>query len=100
MIAEYNRKSLRLGVPGLLLQMGCTILIKMLAPKTRDHSGAPPEWVAYLLLAGTLAGVVLFIVGLCYYAKGKGYSGVLGLLGLLSCLGLLILAVLPDKTKS
>src|ERR1041385_9111044 len=99
MIAEYNRKSLALGVPGLLIQIGCTLLIRVLAPKSADHSDAPPEWIAFLLLAGTLIGAVLLIVGLGYYAKAKGYSGVLGLLELLSCLGLLILALLPDKMK-
>jgi hypothetical protein len=58
------------------------------------HSG----WRGVMIL-GVLLGAVLLIIGLGYYAKGKGYSAVLGLLGLFSCIGLLILAVLPDKTK-
>ena len=45
-------------------------------------------------------GVILLIVGLCFYAKAKGYPAALGLLGLLSCIGLLILALMRDKTKA
>ena len=48
---------------------------------------------------GEFAGVVLLVVGLCFYAKAKGYHAALGLLGLLSCIGLLILALMRDKTK-
>ena len=44
-------------------------------------------------------GAVLFIMGCCYYAQGKGYHGAVGLLGLLSCVGLIVLVVLPDKHK-
>ena len=100
MIPEYNRKSLALGIPGLLLQIGCQVAINLIAAKAKAGGGAaPPAALSFALLAGMLLGTILLITGLCYYAKGKGYSGVLGLLGLLSCLGLLILAILPDKTK-
>ena len=99
MIAEYNRKSLALGIPGLLLQIACVLLSNLLTAKAKTGGNPPPESLALLLALGTLAGSVLLIVGLCFYAKAKGYSAVLGLLGLLSCIGLLILAVLPDKTK-
>src|ERR1051326_3275920 len=99
MIPEYNRKSLAIGIPGLLLEIGCTVLVNVFAAKAKAHTGAPPDWVVYPLLIGVIVGAVLFITGLCYYAKSKGYSAVLGILGLLSCIGLLILAVLPDKAK-
>jgi hypothetical protein len=99
MIPEYNRKSLAFGIPGLLLQIGCQVAINLMATKAKAGGGALPADLVFLFLAGALVGTILLITGLCYYAKGKGYSGVLGLLGLLSCLGLLILAILPDKTK-
>ena|SRR6478609_9501745 len=99
MIAKYNRKSLILGIPGLLLQLGCMFLSNLLAANAKSGGAAPPALLALLLVFGALIGAVLLIVGLCFYAKAKGYSAVLGLLGLLSCIGLLILAVLPDKTK-
>lgn len=44
-------------------------------------------------------GSVLFIIGCCYYAKGKGYHGAWGLLGLLSLLGLIVLVCMRDKHK-
>ena len=46
------------------------------------------------------AGLVMLMVGLCYYALAKGYSKWLGLLGLLSRIGLIVLACLPDRTKA
>lgn len=99
MIAKYNRKSLMLGIPGLLLQIGCIFTSNFIAAKAGSGGSAPPLALAGVLALGSIAGSVLLIIGLCFYAKAKGYSPVLGLLGLLSCLGLLILAILPDKTK-
>jgi hypothetical protein len=95
MIPEYNRKSLLLGLPGLGLQIVCYALINITA------SGGAPGLLSFLplLQLGVVAGLVLLVIGLCYYAKSKGYNALFGLLGLLSCLGLIILAVLPDKTK-
>jgi MFS family permease len=102
MVPEYNRKSLLIGIPGLLIQIGSVFLPLILGALGVDTARLP-QWVASGLLLGfilgPLLGAVLLIIGLCYYAKGKGYSAALGLLGLLSCIGLLILAVLPDKTK-
>ena len=46
-----------------------------------------------------IVGGALVIIGCCFYAKGKGYSGALGLLGILSIIGLLILIFLKDKSK-
>ena len=47
-----------------------------------------------------VAGSVLFIIGCCYYAKGKGYHGAWGLLGLLSLIGLIVLVCMRDKHKA
>jgi len=98
MIAKYNRKSLALGIPGLLLQLGCIFALNLIAAKV-NSGAAPPDSLALLFAAGFLVGALLLFIGLEFYAKAKGYSAVLGLLGLLSCIGLIILAVLPDKTK-
>ena len=100
MIAKYNRKSLALGIPGLVLQTGCFFTSNLIAAKAKSSGAAPSDSLALLLAAGTLVGAVLLIIGLGFYAKAKGYSALLGLLGLLSCIGLLILAALPDKTKA
>jgi len=99
MIAKYNRRSLFIGVPGLLLQISCVILI--------NTYGASPEILAHssllsidtVLILGFLTGVILLIGGLCLYSKAKGYSAFFGLLGLGSALGLVILACLPDRMK-
>lgn len=87
------------GVPGLALQIVCVFAINMIAAKATGNGPMPPAGLIALFELGVIAGDVLLIVGLCFYAKAKGYSPFLGLLGLLSCLGLLILAILPDKTK-
>jgi hypothetical protein len=99
MIAKYNRKSLILGIPGLLLQLGCIFISNLIAAKAKSGGTPLPDSLALLLAVGSLTGALLLIIGLSFYAKAKGYSAVLGLLGLLSCIGLLILALLPDKTK-
>jgi hypothetical protein len=99
MIAEYDQKSLKLGIPGLLLQIASILIINFYASKRKAGQAIPPDWLGYLLLAGKVLGSVMLIIGLCYYAKAKGYSAVLGLLGLLSCIGLFVLAVLPDRAK-
>ena len=48
----------------------------------------------------TLVGLVLFIIGCSYYAKGKGHHGAWGFLGLLSLIGLLVLVCMSDKHKA
>jgi len=99
MIAKYNRKSLALGIPGLLLQIGCIFTSNLIAAKAKSDGVAPSDSLALLLGVGSLVGALLLIVGFGFYAKAKGHSAAWGLLGLLSCIGLLILAVMPDKTK-
>jgi len=88
-----------MGIPGLLLQLGCIFAANLIAAKAKSDGVTPSASLALLFAAGSLVGALLLIIGLGFYAKAKGYSAVLGLLGLLSCIGLLILAVLPDKTK-
>jgi hypothetical protein len=98
MIAKYTRASLIWGISGLVLQTLCYGLLKSLEAK--HHAQAMPrDWVAWALLSGMVLGTILFILGLCDYAKAKGYSGFLGLLGFCSWPGLVIVAILPDRTK-
>ena len=87
------------GVPGLALQIVCIIAINVIAGKAAGNGAMPPVGTIALFELGAGVGDILLIVGLCFYAKAKGYSPFLGLLGLLSCIGLLVLAILPDKTK-
>ena len=49
MIPEYNRKSLALGIPGILLQIGCNVGINVLAARAKIHSDMPPQ--TFLILA-------------------------------------------------
>ena len=81
MDAKDNKASFYFGVPGLVLQIA--------ANRIGGFTG---------LVLG-LVGTVLFIIGLGYYARAKGYSMWFGALGFLSCLGWLILALLPDHRK-
>ena len=92
MIIEYKRQGLTFGIPGLLL-FGSTILISHLVPT------AWLVWISVLMWAGWLAGVVLLIIGLCYYAKAKGYLAVWGVLLPITGVGLLVLALLRDRTE-
>jgi hypothetical protein len=111
MIAEYKRKGLALVIVGFLLHSGCLFLTialpNFVAAYTQVHNGAQPEWITSrmgwigsLLDGGALVGGILFIIGLGFFAKAKGYSGFFGLFGFLLCIGLLIVLVLPDKTKN
>ncbi len=99
MIPKHTRTSLVWGISGLVLQTICYGLGKWL--QTHDHTPwpAPQDWVPWILIGGVAVGTVLFILGLCDYAKAKGYSGFVGLLGFCSWPGLVIVAILPDRTK-
>ncbi len=78
-----NTWSFVFGIPGLILQATGNMMY-----------GTTGRGVGLLVL---LVGTALLIVGLGFYARSRGQSGVYGLLGLLSCIGLVILAVLPRK---
>jgi hypothetical protein len=99
MIPEYSRKSLAIGIPGLVLQILCYVVPDFFWNKSSAGSAGMPLWAIIASSVGLTVSSLLLVVGLGYYAKSKGYTGALGLLGLLSCVGLIIVAVLPDKTK-
>jgi len=107
MIVPYTRRSLLLGVPGALLQVGGVVLDQWqgsgpIAPgETRVAIG--PLLISF--------GVLAWTAGLAFYAMAKGQSswwgtsGLLGLPGLyqpyltaLSLLGLVFLMALPDQS--
>ena len=95
MDAALNRKSLAIGVPGLIIQFAGVLLpMVMGVAEQPDH---PAHLYGTVIM---FAGLIMLIVGLGLYASAKGYSRYMGLLGLLSILGLIILAVLPDKLKT
>ena len=96
MIPEYNSKSLAIGLPGLLFQIGGALARMYLIHK---HGGELNAALFWTTLVVQVIGSIMLIVGLAYYAKAKGYHGALGFLGVLSCIGLVILAVLPDRAK-
>ena len=100
MIVKYSRISLFLCVPGLLIQTICIVVLNRMALNAMGQNSFPSPLLAVGLEGGILAGNILLMIGLSYYARAKGYTAFLGLLGFLSCFGLVILALLPDKTKN
>ncbi|CAN5831468.1 hypothetical protein BH09VER1_BH09VER1_47510 [soil metagenome] len=82
---KYNRISLLLGVPGILLQF---------LPSALVEPGHDNDWTS----AALLLGVVLFGTGLSFLAKSKGRSAWWGVLGILSVVGGLIIAILKDRS--
>ena len=76
------------GISGLILQTVCYAVFKSIEPKLHTGQAVPRDWVGYALIGGLVLGTILFILGLCDYAKAKGYSGFWGLLGFCSWPGL------------
>jgi hypothetical protein len=92
MLASENRKSLMFGIPGIVLQLAGNFMMPSV-----DQAGA--SGAALLGLCVALLGTALLIVGLGFYAKGKGHHFAWGLMGLLSIIGIIVLAILPDRNK-
>lgn len=101
MDAALNRKSLMLGVPGILLQIVGNIVMRSPELSNLDPSLAvkPSAALEFGGLAIALIGTALLILGLSWYARAKGHSGWWGLLGLASIFGLIALACIKDKNK-
>ena len=84
MIATHNKKSLQLGIPGLILQYGGLFL-------TVDF-----------FRVGVLAmfvGTILLFFGLGFYLKAKKRNMAWVVLIFIPILGILFLALLGDKSK-
>ena len=86
MIARYNRASLALGGPGIVLQIAGRIVMEI----TED------PLISIVAAVATLVGTAILIAGLTLYAKAKGLHPAWGLLGLSSLVGLIALACLKD----
>ncbi|GLH67170.1 hypothetical protein [Geothrix edaphica] len=84
MIATLNKKSLQLGVPGLVLQYGGLFLAVDFFP------------VGVLAI---LIGTILLLFGLGYYLKAKNRNLAWVVLIFIPILGILFLALLVDKSK-
>jgi len=87
MIARYNNLSLALGVPGLIAQ------------GYGGYLQSKPDAVGLVPPLVLVAGTVLLMFGLAYYAKAKGRAATWWLMGFLGLIGLIVLAVLPDLAK-
>ena len=90
MDAVKNKRSLMLGIPGIILQIAGMIPLHLVDPPTLASAVS-----AMLLL---LAGTALLVWGLALYAQSKGRSAVWCLMGFLGLIGLVVLGVLPDLT--
>ena len=87
MIAEYNRTSLRYGIPGVLLQFPGPFLTEYLWPQI----DLLPKLVAAV-------GSILLLVSVSYYARAKGRNPRWCLFAFLSWFGILVLALLEDRS--
>ncbi len=83
MISEFKQKVNKYVGIGLILTIGGVFLNKNIG-------------LSDLLI---FVGTVIYVYGLYFYAKAKGYTGWLAILGLFSFIGLLILVLLPDHAK-
>ena len=82
MLAEYKTKTNLFILFGIALQIASRF--------------TKPTEVGNVLV---VVGAILFIIGCCFYAKGKGHSGAFGLLGLFNLIGLIVLVCMRDKCK-
>ena len=90
MLKQYNKISLRLGIMGFSLQsLGLVIRVENRAIEN-----------LWLVLPVLFVGTTLFVVGLAYYAVGKGHRGWWGFCGCLGILGMIALLLLEDRAPN
>jgi hypothetical protein len=94
---EIKKRISRLHMMAWLFILPGIILLVLAGGARGAAKGAPGVEAAAGALAIQGLGSILFIIGLVFYARMKGRSGVMGLLGLLSCIGLIILNYLPKN---
>ena len=84
MIAKYNKRSLQVGIPGIVLQYG----------------GAVFYWDFPLLsLISVLLGTALIATGIGFYIRSKARSLAFLLVGIIPVLGLVVVALLQDRSS-
>lgn len=91
MIQRYNRLSLAIGAPSIILYIVCMVLMVQ-APQTQSFFTGP---ILILLL---LACKGLLFVGCLFYAKAKGRNELWALFIFLGIIGLIVLACLEDRS--
>lgn len=96
MDARLNRRSLALGIPGIILQAAGQFLPHIVGERP-EHASAAVVGASWAML---ITGGGLLILGLSWYAAAKGHSRAWGLMGLLSIIGLVVLLCLPDRLKA
>lgn len=96
MIAEYKKKS---NIAAGVWLVTMAILIYMFSGNGVESNIWKTENIPVIIVF-TIHGLA-FAAALWWYAKAKGYWGILGLLlMLLNIIGLIIIALLPDKEKT
>jgi len=88
MIAKYNRRSIILAIPALIIQSAGAFLANEMTI---------PIWQLAGFIIAAL-GLIMFAVALCYYAMAKKRHPVWGLMGLFWFIGFAALAALKDKS--
>jgi hypothetical protein len=98
MIPRYAIAALAVGLPAIGLQaLAYRAASSLSSSKPLMIAGLDPLYVA---LIGGVISTFLLAVALGLYARAKGQSAFLGLLAVFSCFGLLVVAFLPDQTKT
>lgn len=90
MIQHYNRASIICGLSGFILYFALPGLF------------GPLKWFAGDLFAIIIliASPILMFLGVFYYVKAKGHSGLWALWILAGVIGIIVMACLVDKTKA
>ena len=94
----YALKSSLLIATAIMFHVGLVIaLVFMFVGGATDTSSVNVERYFTIISVLSLLTVILFVIGCCLYAVGKGQHPALGFLGLLNIFGLAILYFLEDK---
>lgn len=93
---ELQKKSNIFVVGAIATQLVYMYFSSASARQVRAGGGMDTTSVAIGLPFG-LISLVLWIIGVSYYAQSKGYSKWWGAAGLLSCCGVVLLMILPNK---
>ena len=91
MIKKYERLSLVLGVPGIFLMMLGAVL-------AQSQALAAHPVALLICISACLMGIALFVFGVVYYSKARGYRG-WEQFSWCHPYGILTLLTMRDKTK-
>lgn len=91
---EWKKKGTKMMLGGFV---GVFVLLMYNFLKTVRVGPIQPSLYTVVLALGVVASVVLYIVGCCNLARGKGKSVAFGLIGILGVIGLIILVVVKEE---